>query len=63
MDENVLGAISGADEAETLLGVEELDGALERHVYLGKQSFVIRKNNSIVVTCILSVHKIEGGIV
>jgi len=33
VDENVLGAILGGDEAETLLGVEELDGALERHVY------------------------------
>lgn len=33
VDENILGAILGGDETETLLGVEELDGALEGHDY------------------------------
>lgn len=39
MDENVLGAIGWADEAEALLGVEKLDGSLTGHFVMWRIRF------------------------
>jgi len=40
MDENILRAISGGDEAETLLGVEKFDGSLGSHLKIFLSSFL-----------------------
>ena len=40
MDEDILRAISGGDEAETLLGVEKFDGSLGSHLKIFLSSFL-----------------------